>query len=231
MGGYGGGGLGGGREAEVKVIQEADVAGYHATTVWSKDAHAINDWMNDHGYVSTPEVEKWAERYCGRGWYLTAFKVVDKSKLAASTGTIRMSFTTYRPYNPFYVPDSNIPPNGGGTLRVYFVSKGDYEATIGGFGAWQTPQWKAPIPDSIANKLTDEVKLPAGSIPADSEVETFVDNDFPRPALDDVYFTKKKAPEPPAQAPTQPPVIPPTALIPLIGSIGLLSVLGRRRAV
>ena len=66
-GGFAGGGMGGGgglgarsRSSEVQVIQEADVAGYHATTLWAKDARPINDWMNEHGYVSTPEVEKWA---------------------------------------------------------------------------------------------------------------------------------------------------------------------------
>src|SRR5579859_7472941 len=64
QGGFGAGGLGGGSgSAEVQVIQEADVAGYHATTLWSTDAHAINDWMNEHGYVSTPDFEKWAFRY------------------------------------------------------------------------------------------------------------------------------------------------------------------------
>src|SRR5205085_1645364 len=127
MGGGGfGGGMGGGasRSSEVRVIQEADVAGYHATTLQCADARAINDWMNEHGYVSTPEVEKWADRYCRRGWYLTAFKVVDKTRLAASTGTIRMTFKAQQPFNPFYVPASNILPNRKGTLRVYFVSVG-----------------------------------------------------------------------------------------------------------
>ncbi len=41
-GGLGGGGFGGGsRSAEVRVIQEADVADYHAATLWSRSAGAI----------------------------------------------------------------------------------------------------------------------------------------------------------------------------------------------
>lgn len=190
------GGLGGGgsKSAEVKVIQEADVAGFHATTLWSTDAHAINDWMNEHGYVSTPEVEKWADRYTRRGWYLTAFKVVDKAKLAASTGTVRMSFSTREPYNPFYVPSSNIQVDKKGTLRVYFVAVGDYDAGIGRrgqFGTWQTPIWTADIPEATSALLAKQVKIPAEAIPDYAQVETFVDNDFPRPAEEDIYFTKR----------------------------------------
>lgn len=179
-------------EPVVEVIQEADVAGYHATTLKCPDAHAINDWMNEHGYVSTPEVEKWAERYCSRGWYLTAFKVVDKSKLLASTGTVRMSFKTENPYNPFYVPKTNIPINGGGTLRVYFVSVGDYDAHIGRNGeTWQTPQWTAQVPEASGALLAKQAQLPFYAVPDNCHVETFVDNNFPRPAADDIYFVKR----------------------------------------
>jgi hypothetical protein len=207
------GGFGGGRGRqskadEVQVIQEADVAGYHATTLFSKSAEAINDWMNEHGYVSTPEVEKWADRYTHRGWYLTAFKVTDKTKLAASTGTVRMSFKTDTPYNPFYVPTTNIPAGRKGTLRVYFVSVGDYDANIGYTGeTWKTPQWTSAIPEATSALLAKQVKIPAEAIPDNPQVETFVDTDFPRPAPDDIYFTKRKPAEPPADpvpAPKQP---------------------------
>lgn len=233
-GGLGGGGFGGfdaSRSSEVRVIQEADVAGYHAATLYAEDAHAINDWMNEHGYVSTPEVEKWAERYCSRGWYLTAFKVVDKTRLKASTGTVRMSFHTQKPYNPFYVPKTNIPLGGGGTLRVYFVSVGDYDTHIGDGETWQTPQWTAPIPEATSALLAKQVKIPAEAIPDDAQVETFVDNNFPRPAADDIYFTKKPKeallPQKPVQIPERP--IPPSATIPLLVAVGALAVVGRRR--
>ena len=216
-------------EDEVRVIQEADVAGYHATTVWSKDAHAINDWMNDHGYVSTPEVEKWAERYCGKGWYLTAFKVVDKTKLAASTGTVRMTFNTREPFNPFYVPSSNIQKDRNGTLRVYFVSVGDYDANIGTTGTWQVPQWTAPIPWPTADLLAKQVELPADAIPNRAQVETFVDNNFPRPAADDIYFVKKK-PLPQPREPFGAPIRRGSLLmmLPLTAGLGLVAVVRRR---
>jgi hypothetical protein len=227
-----GGGFGGARfkasAAEVKVIQEADVAGFHATTLWSTDAHAINDWMNSHGYVSTPEVEKWADRYTKRGWYLTAFKVVDKAKLAASTGTVRMTFRTRKPFNPFYVPSSNILVNKKGTLRVYFVSVGDYDANIGTYGTWQTPQWTAPIPEATSALLAKQVKIPAEAIPDNVQVETFVDNDFPRPAADDIYFTKKRV----SRVPQSTPERANSAFLAMpVFAAGLLVVARRRRPV
>lgn len=232
-GGFGGGGGGVSRSDQVKVIQEADVSGYHATTLWSKNAGAINDWMNEHGYISTPEVEKWAERYCERGWYLTAFKVIDLKKLAASTGTVRMTFKTDKPFNPFYVPSSNIPINGGGTLRVYFVSVGNYDANIGTTGTWQVPQWTAPIPEMTAEQLAKQVELPSVSIPKNSQVETFVDNNFPRPAPDDIYFVKRKVVEAPPAKPILKPqgggFIPPFVFPSLFLGLGLVGVASRRR--
>src|SRR6185436_5763930 len=132
------------------------------------------------------------EHYCSRGWYLTAFKVVDKTKLAASTGTVRMTFRTNKPFNPFYVPASNIPNRGKGTLRVYFVAVGDYDANIGNYGTWQRPQWTAQIPEATAALLAKQVKIPAEAIPDNVQVETFVDPDFPRPAPEDIYFVKKR---------------------------------------
>jgi hypothetical protein len=233
---FGNGGFGGGggldsmsRSSQVRVLQEADVAGFHAVTLKSRSSGAINDWMNEHGYISTPEVEKWATRYCSRGWCLTAFKVIDKTKLAASTGTVRMSFKTANPYNPFYVPASNIPNRGKGTLRVYFVAVGDYEAKIGHSEPWQTPQWTAPIPEASAALLAKQIKIPAEAIPDNVQVETFVDTDFPRPAADDIYFVKKPVVVKlkPATAPSV--GIPPYALAPMVGVLGMLMVARRRR--
>ncbi len=218
------------KSAVVEVIQEADVAGYHATTLKCPDAHAINDWMNEHGYVSTPEVEKWAERYCSRGWYLTAFKVIDKAKLLASTGTVRMSFKTDKPFNPFYVPKTNIPINGGGTLRVYFVAVGDYEAKIGHKETWQVPQWTAPIPEASGALLAKQVELPFDSVPDNCQVETFVDNNFPRPAAEDIYFVKKSIVESFISGSDLPvrqvPVVP---AVSIITALGFASLLLRRR--
>lgn len=229
---FGGGGMGGGfgggggfsRSSQVQVIQEADVAGYRATTLWSKSAGAINDWMNEHGYVSTPEIEQWAERYVRKGWYLTAFKVIDRSKNGASTGTVRMTFKTDKAFNPFYVPKTNIRIDGGSTLRLYFVSVGDYEAKIGKTSeVWQTPQWTAKIPPATADLLAQQVQIPSKMVPENAQVATFVDNNFPRPTKDDIFFTKKSpvvAPKESDEAPAR--TIPPL-VAPLLVGIGFFA--------
>ena len=217
--------------ARVEVIQEADVSGYHATTLKCPDAHAINDWMNAHGYVSTPEVEEWAQRYCSRGWYLTAFKVIDKTKLTASTGTVRMSFKTDNPYNPFYVPKTNIPINGGGTLRVYFVSVGDYDAHIGHGETWQVPQWTSAVPEASGALLAKQAELPFNAVPDNAQVETFVDNNFPRAAADDIYFVKRpiaSLSKKPAGSPQR--QVPTPAVVTMLAGFGLFAIVRRRQA-
>jgi hypothetical protein len=120
---------------------------------------------------------------------------------------------------------------------VYFVSVGDYDAKIGNIETWQKPQWKAAIPTATADLLAKQVKLPADAIPSKSQVETFVDNDFPRPAADDIYFTRKSdivVPNEPSAAPARriPPIaIPPVAVPPILAGLGLLVAMRRRRNV
>jgi hypothetical protein len=230
VGGYGGG-AGSTKSSTVEVIQEADVAGYHATTLKSDDAHAINNWMNEHGYVSTPDIERWARRYTSRGWYLTAFKVIDRSKSAASTGTIRMSFKTEQPFNPFYVPSSNIQAAKRGTLRVYLVSVGGYDASIGIRRIWQRPRWTAAIPEATAAVLAKQVELPTNAIPKNSQVAMFVDNDFPRPAEDDIFFLKNFFSVPGPRVATPSRTIPPPAMASLLVAFGLAAVARRRGRV
>jgi hypothetical protein len=87
---------------------------------------------------------------------------------------------------------SNILVNKKGTLRVYFVAVGDHDAHIGLTEPWRTPIWTAPVPEASSALLAKQVNIPAEAIPDNVQVETFVDNDFPRPAADDIYFTKRR---------------------------------------
>ena len=103
-------------DKSIEVIQQVDVAGYRATTLLASDSVALADWMRKNGYQTTPAVETWTKVYIAKGWYLTAFKVLDKAQVA-STGTVRMSFKTDRPFNPYYVPSDNIKEGQKGTLK------------------------------------------------------------------------------------------------------------------
>ncbi|HWD40056.1 MAG TPA: DUF2330 domain-containing protein [Fimbriimonas sp.] len=173
----------------VNVVQELNVAGYHATTVLARDSSALASWMNQNGYQSTPGIEEWTKLYIRKGWYLTAFKVL-QGDLAATTGTIRMSFKTSQPFNPFYVPQDNIRPGQTGTLRLFFVSDCDYDGTIGQSEGWRTADWSASVTDQAATDLARELKLPVSALPSGAQVQFFQDPNFPRPASDDLYFTK-----------------------------------------
>jgi hypothetical protein len=174
----------------VDVVQEVDVAGYHATTLLAKDAQALAVWMKANGYQSTPGVVAWTKPYIAKGWYLTAFKVNNRAAQIASTGTIRMSFKTDRPFNPYFVPADNIAKDSQSVLKVYFVADGDYDAHIGDSQPWQPAQWRAPVPPATGDLLAKQLNLRAGSIPDGMQVEEFRDPQFPRPASDDIYFTR-----------------------------------------
>jgi len=188
-GGPYGGGMPGATAMSVQVIQQVDVAGYRATTLLAGDSTALADWMRKNGYQTTPAVEKWTQVYINKRWYLTAFKVLDNGPIA-STGTVRMSFKTNQPFNPYYVPSDNIKSGQKGTLKVFFVSAGGYKATVGSSSPWQAALWTASIPDDFAFRLAGQLKLPASAIPAGAQVEAFEDNDFPRTAPDDIYFSQ-----------------------------------------
>lgn len=89
---------------------------------------ALADWLRSNGYATPQFLEGWVNPYLRRGWYLTAFRVNGGAN--ASTGPIRMTFRTDRPFNPCSVPEAN----GGGhaRLRVYYVSAGRENPKIGG---------------------------------------------------------------------------------------------------
>ena len=175
------------RPGSVSIVQQVDVAGYRATTLLASDSKALARWMRKNGYKTTPSIEGWTKTYITKGWYLTAFKVL-KKKGVASTGTVRMSFKTDRPFNPYFVPNDNINSGHKGTLKVFFVSNGAYQATVGKTAPWQDALWIAPVHSGDAARLAGQFKLAATAIPPRSQVEAFEDHDFPKPAQDDIYF-------------------------------------------
>lgn len=178
----------------VQVVQEQDVSGFHATTLLASDAKALAAWMNANGYQTSPAVEQWTGLYIGRGWYLTAFKVLTKGGEAVTTKPVRMSFKTAQPFNPYYVPSDNIDPHHHGALKVFFVAPGAYEGHLGEDGAWQDPEWSAAVPATTADELGADLKLQPGEMPSDLSVESFSDPSFPRLVTDDIYFTPLPTP-------------------------------------
>lgn len=86
----------------------------------------------------------------------------------------------------------------------------------------------APVPEASSALLAKQVKIPAEAIPDDVQVETFVDNDFPRPAADDIYFVKKRSA---MAAPAGPSKLNPFYLLtPIFGMALLTAGIRRKRA-
>lgn len=104
-------GLGGGRlrglsEGSVAVVEQLRVAGMQATVLEATSATALDAWLGEHGYPSSPELATWLGPYVAQHWYVTAFRVDPGEHAGRAFGTraVRMSFTTDRPFFPYSEP-------------------------------------------------------------------------------------------------------------------------------
>lgn len=192
--------------APVEVIQQVDVAGYRATTVFATDAKALKDWLTENKYVSGPEIEEWSKLYIKRGWFLTAFKVLGPKQVGREvlpfnsplgTGTIRMSFKTDRPFNPYYVPAQNMVKNRGlSPLRLYVLSDQKLVGNIGPEKSkdnfWMKPDWKTTISEENLNEVARDLGLKPDSLSRLDRLTAYHDDNFAfvggRSGQDDLFF-------------------------------------------
>jgi hypothetical protein len=92
----------------VQVLQEKEVAGFNAVVLEAKSSGALVDWLKEHGYAFSPEVEAWAKPYIAGGWKFTALKISKNRtgpETAISAAALRISFKTERPLFPYREPD------------------------------------------------------------------------------------------------------------------------------
>ncbi|MDI9641716.1 DUF2330 domain-containing protein [Kamptonema cortianum] len=172
--------------AAVEVVQVEDVGGYRATTLKATDATALVNWLKENKYQATDETEAWLKYYVEKDWFLTAFKVVNAEDVAA-TGTIRMSFQTEEPFNPYYVPEDNIPEDAPG-MTLYFVSDQVYDGKIGGTVNWKQPNWSGELHRMYRNEVAELLQLSEEDLPARLIVTAFYDGTFPQASQEDLYF-------------------------------------------
>lgn len=184
--GVSGGAGAGGVSRGVTVVHEQDVAGYHATTLKATDAKGLADWMKENGFETTPGIEKWTAVYIKKSWYLTAFKVKMKSG-AGTTGTVRMSFKTEKPFNPYFVPKEN-QGKGQSGLRLYFMAPGHASAKIGGKTDWQDPNWSVEASRHDTDTIASNIGMNDGDLPYGMRITAFYDSSFPNAAKEDLYF-------------------------------------------
>lgn len=111
-------------------------------------AKALAEWLQKHGYESSPAIQKWLEWYVTHGWCVTAFKIAaaerpdvppvppgaaaGRSRIDLRAKPVRMSFRTERPFYPYREPQPEGAPAGDGRkLRVFVAADKRYEGKLG----------------------------------------------------------------------------------------------------
>ncbi len=199
----------------VQVLGRTRVGGYDAVSLKADDAASLLQWLEKNGYDARAELKSWLQWYTDNKWVITAFKIAaesDEGPSTAPTGrelpvatartiarnaaasAVRMSFKTERPFFPYREPEDQrtraATINQPRLLRVFFVSEGRFDGTLGATGDWpgQTVWSKELAPAQLEFFAT-----PAGvTVPKDGSwtLTEFEDKSSPRPGTDEVYFAK-----------------------------------------
>jgi hypothetical protein len=178
--------------AAVTVIATAKVAGYDAAVLEATDAGALDGWLKEHGYHSSPELLGWYKLYLEKKWKITAFKISrgDSAPRSVEASAVRMSFKADRPFFPYREPKSTTAGAGPRLLRVYFLADSRHEGRIGGGEAWPgRAVWSNPIDGAQRADLLQLLKLPPDTAPSALRLTEFVDGSSPRPGSDDLFFS------------------------------------------
>ncbi|MEX0717406.1 MAG: DUF2330 domain-containing protein [Planctomycetaceae bacterium] len=182
----------------VRVLAEKTVAGYDAVVLEADTSNALVDWLEQHGYAYSPEIEAWAQPYVDDGWKFTALKVAkhegtEDSVVAASA--LRISFQTDEPLFPYREPDPtehaaalNARPR---LLRIYFLAEAHYAGSLGSEADWSgRVVWSDRLAGEAREKLLDLLRLPETTGPAEWWLTEFEDDWAYAPAPADVAFAR-----------------------------------------
>ncbi len=184
--------------SNVTVLEEKTVAGFHAAVLETNSTTALVQWLKQHGYAFSPEVEAWAKPYVEQGWKITALKVAqDKDVIgkSVSAGALRMSFKTDRPLFPYREPEYKGINEALGVkqrlLRIYFLAEARYQGDLTKTQAWSGKvAWSGKLKARERSRIYQLLKLPEASDPMPFWLTEFEDNWSYQLAPADVYFTR-----------------------------------------
>jgi hypothetical protein len=96
----------------VTVLEERTVAGMDAAVLAASEAGALDGWLREHGYPSGPTLAAYVAPYVASGWIITAFRIApgEIGRRRFSSASVRMSFTTDRPFFPYSEPQDDAAP-------------------------------------------------------------------------------------------------------------------------
>ncbi len=171
----------------VTVVQVKSVGSFEATTLKATDSRALQSWLKQRGYQFSPDQSVWLSHYVKKGWFLTAFKYVAEAE-PLNSEAIRMSFKTPVPFCPYYVPASNLQGNYS-PLRVFVITEGIIEATVGKSKAWQYDHnFVAPFRNSDRAPLVRSLNLKLQDLPQKGVVTIYDRGRFDPTQRDDLFF-------------------------------------------
>ncbi len=201
--------------SSVQVLQEKDVAGYHAVTLAADDVEALSQWLKENGYAIDPAAEAWLQPYIADKWKITAFKLARQAQDAGTdfirSKAIRMSFPTERPFFPYSEPGDTAASGAAqpvGTerhLNVAILSQVRMTGALKGGQPWPGEllfAGSSTPPLHVSDSDSGQIRPPpgqwltlAGLDSAKDKPELppwltcFQDNSNPRPGTADLYFT------------------------------------------
>lgn len=182
----------------VRVLEFKTVAGYEAAVLEADDAAALNGWLQEHGYPSTPALQKWFEPYVTMRWKITAFKVAgEKAAGAPATSTVRMSFPADRPFFPYREPEAQNSETQNRALQILLLSDARMHGAIGDGTAWPGRlQWADRIEPEDETRLLQALGLQNAGLASGLWLSAFDDPSTIRPGHDDLYFERAADPSP-----------------------------------
>lgn len=184
----------------VRIVEEKDVAGFHAVVLAADNGDELVTWLRDHGYAYTPEAAAWAQPYLDGHWYMTAMKIArtpdGRTDPALAASALRISFKTDRPLFPYREPDSRAAAAKlrvkDRLLRIYFVAEARYEGRFPSRAWGGKPRWSQPLDDAQRAQLLRHLALPESTGPSQFWLTDFEDHWPYGKAPGDVYFSPSK---------------------------------------
>jgi len=174
----------------VTVLEQKEVAGFDAAVLEATDPAALDGWLKQHGYPSSPELVDWYRPYVENGWKVTAFKVAGGSA-TVTTKPVRMSFQTERPFFPYREPLSKAKAKGERLLRVFFLADARFEGAVAGGSPWPgTAVWSNAIAERDRLHLLKVAGLPIMAGGGGRWLTEFEDRASPRSGADELYFSR-----------------------------------------
>ena len=154
----------GGAPGGPEILGKGQSAGYAYVILRADDVDGLKKWLQDNQYDSRPELIEWLKWYVDNKWIITAFKVLQEpnSRNDRWAKSIRMSFSTDKPFYPYREPeDMRTKAGGQRSLRVFYLGDSRVAGQLGGDGNWPgRTAWANALPEPSLNYMVDILGMP-----------------------------------------------------------------------